>query len=181
MSERPPETRPARTARLAFAAEELRLMSAVVVMLGLGLFLALPFVLSIGSVVFLPIATATVMMIVLAPLADRLARWGLPNVLASLFALVMFFAILLLALALILQPAVALFDSLPAMVQQVAARFAEFQSQTVAEKYVGRVVRQQRFDLFSSRNVGHLSSLRENTAASAGAMATWRRVASSRR
>ena len=104
-------------------------MSALVVMLGLGLFLALPFVLSIGSVVFLPIATATVLMIVLAPLADRLARWGLPNVLASLFALVVFFAFLLLALALILQPAVALFDSLPAMVQQVAARFAEFQNQ----------------------------------------------------
>ena len=129
MTERPPEPKPSRTARLAFAAEELRLMSALVVMLGLGLFLAMPFVLSIGSVVFLPVATATVLMIVLAPLADRLARWGLPNVLASLFALVVFFAILLLALALILQPAVALFDSLPAMAQQVGARFAEFQSQ----------------------------------------------------
>lgn len=129
MSERPPEPKPSRTARLAFAAEELRLMSALVVMLGLGLFLAMPFVLSIGSVVFLPVATAMVLMIVLAPLADRLARWGLPNVLASLFALVGFFAILVLALALILQPAVALFDSLPKMAQQVGARFAEFQNQ----------------------------------------------------
>ena len=129
MTEQPPGTRPRRTARLAFAAEELRLMSALVVMLGVGLFLALPFVLSIGSVVFLPVATALVLMIVLAPLADRLARWGLPNVLASLFALLVFVAILVMALALILQPAVALFDSLPAMAQQVGARFAEFQSQ----------------------------------------------------
>ena len=129
MTEQPPGTRPRRTARLAFAAEELRLMSALVVMLGVGLFLALPFVLSIGSVVFLPVATALVLMIVLAPLADRLARWGLPNVLASLFALLVFVAILVMALALILQPAVALFDSLPAMPQQVGPRFAEFQSQ----------------------------------------------------
>ena len=37
-----------------FAAQELRLTSALVMLLGLGLFLALPFVLSIGSVVFLP-------------------------------------------------------------------------------------------------------------------------------
>lgn len=104
-------------------------MSALVVMLGLGLFLALPFVLSIGSVVFLPVATAVVLMIVLSPLADRLARWGLPNVLASLAALLVFLAILVLALALILQPAVALYDSLPAMAQRVGARFAEFEDQ----------------------------------------------------
>ncbi|MCL4672917.1 MAG: AI-2E family transporter [Sphingomonadaceae bacterium] len=129
MSEPTPSDRPLRKARLAFAEEELRLMSALVVMLGIGLFLALPFVLSIGSVVFLPVATAFVLMIVLSPLADRLARWGLPNVVASFAALVVFIAILLLALALILQPAVALYDSLPAMAQQVGARFAEFESQ----------------------------------------------------
>ena len=129
MTDPSPDHRPARRARLAFAEEELRLMSALVVMLGLGLFLALPFVLSIGSVVFLPVATALVLMIVLSPLADRLARWGLPNVVASLAALVVFLAILLLALALILQPAVALYDSLPAMAQQVGARFAEFEDQ----------------------------------------------------
>lgn len=129
MSEPTPSDRPLRKARLAFAEEELRLMSALVVMLGIGLFLALPFVLSIGSVVFLPVATAFVLMIVLSPLADRLARWGLPNVVASFAALVVFIAILLLALALILQPAVALYDSLPAMTQQVGARFAEFESQ----------------------------------------------------
>jgi hypothetical protein len=35
---------------VSFAAEELRLMSALVVLLAIGLFLALPFVLSIGSV-----------------------------------------------------------------------------------------------------------------------------------
>ncbi|MBU2342109.1 MAG: AI-2E family transporter, partial [Alphaproteobacteria bacterium] len=44
--------------RLAFAEQELRLISALVLLIGLGLFLALPFVLSIGSVVFLPLTAA---------------------------------------------------------------------------------------------------------------------------
>ena len=59
---------------LSFAAEELRLISALVVLLALGLFLALPFVLSIGSVVFLPVVTAIILTIVLSPLADKLAN-----------------------------------------------------------------------------------------------------------
>lgn len=115
--------------RKAFAEQELRLISALVLILGAGLFLALPFVLSIGSVVFLPVVTAIVLTIILSPLADKLAGWGLPNVLASLIALLTFIAILLFALALILQPAVDLYDRLPAMANQAAQRFSEFQAQ----------------------------------------------------
>lgn len=118
-----------RTRRAAFAEQELRLISALVLLIGLGLFLALPFVLSIGSVVFLPLVTALVLTIILAPLADKLAGWGLPNVLASLIALAAFFGVLLLALALILQPATALFDSLPRMADQVGTRFSELRDQ----------------------------------------------------
>ena len=105
------------------------MISALVLLLGLGLFLALPFVLSIGAVVFLPLTTAIILTIILSPLADRLAGWGLPNVLASLIALLTFFAILLLALALILQPAVDLFDSVPAMADRVGDRFAELRDE----------------------------------------------------
>ena len=115
--------------RYAFAQQELRLISALVVLLGAGLFLALPFVLSIGTVVFLPVVTAVILTVILSPLADRLNGWGLPNALASLLALLVFFAILLLALALILQPAITLFDELPAMVQRVGERFSEVQEQ----------------------------------------------------
>ena len=71
---------------LAFAAQELRLISALVVLLAIGLFLALPFVLSIGSVVFLPLVAAIVLTIILSPLADRLAKLGLPNFIASFAA-----------------------------------------------------------------------------------------------
>lgn len=115
--------------RKAFAEQELRLISALILILGAGLFLALPFVLSIGSVVFLPVVTAVVLTIILSPLADRLASWGVPNILASFIALLTFFAVLMLALALILQPAVDLFDRVPAMAAQAAARFGELREQ----------------------------------------------------
>lgn len=116
-----------RARRLAFAEQELRLISSLVLLIGLGLFFALPFVLSIGSVVFLPLVTALVLTVILSPLADKLNGWGLPNALASLVALLIFFAILLLSGALILQPAIDLYDDLPAMMQQVLARFGEVQ------------------------------------------------------
>lgn len=111
--------------RTAFAQQELRLISALVVILGLGLFMALPFVLSIGSVVFLPLVTAVVLTIILSPLADRFAGWGVPNALASALALVVFFAVLLAALALVLQPAIDLFDKVPKLIAQVGTRFGE--------------------------------------------------------
>ena len=115
--------------RLILAEQELRLMSALVLLIGVGLFLALPFVLSIGSVVFLPLVTAILLTILLSPLADRLAQLGLPNVLASLGALTVFLGILILALALILQPALDLFDEIPAIAATVGQRFADLREE----------------------------------------------------
>lgn len=108
---------------MTFAAQELRLISALVVLLALGLFLAMPFVLSIGSVVFLPLVAGVILTIILSPLADRLAGWGIPNFLASLMALLVFFAVLALALTAVLTPAITLYDLIPAMSAQVARHF----------------------------------------------------------
>lgn len=102
-----------------------RLQSAIVLLLGLGLFLALPFVLSIGSVVFLPPVTAMIFTIVLSPLADRLTRLGLPNMLASFLAILALIAVVLLALLLILQPAYVMVDQVPSLARQVTRRFTE--------------------------------------------------------
>ena len=102
-----------------------RLQSAIVLLLGLGLFLALPFVLSIGSVVFLPPVTAIIFTIVLSPLADRLTRLGLPNMLASFLAILALIAVVLLALLLILQPAYVMVDQVPSLARQVTRRFTE--------------------------------------------------------
>jgi predicted PurR-regulated permease PerM len=118
-----------RTRRLSFAQEELRLISALVVLIGIGLFLALPFVLSIGSVVFLPIAAALVLTVILSPLADWLARLGLPNMLASIVALLIMFGVVVLALALILQPALTLVERIPSLIDTVGRRFGELRDQ----------------------------------------------------
>jgi predicted PurR-regulated permease PerM len=73
--------------------------------------------------------SAIVLTVILSPLADRLNGLGLPNALASLVALLVFFAIVLLALGTILQPAIALFDDVPSMVRQVTLRFGELREQ----------------------------------------------------
>ncbi|WP_234024889.1 AI-2E family transporter [Tsuneonella amylolytica] len=114
---------------MTFAAQELRLMSSLVVILGLGLFFALPFVLSIGSVVFLPVVTALILTVILSPLADKLAAWGLPNTLSAVLSLLFMLAVVVLALALIFQPAISLFDSLPAIMERLGDRFADLQRQ----------------------------------------------------
>ncbi|EAQ28067.1 hypothetical protein NAP1_10748 [Erythrobacter sp. NAP1] len=109
--------------------DELRLLSALVLLLGFGAFLALPFVLSHMSVVFLPIVAALVLTILLSPLADWMVRSGIPNALASLSSLLMFFGVLVAALALILQPAAALFERMPEIIARVSERFAELQAE----------------------------------------------------
>lgn len=112
---------------LAFAAQEVRLISALVMLLAIGLFFALPFVLSIGSVVFLPLVAAVIVTIILSPLADKMASWGVPNFLASLLALLVFFAILALALTAVLTPAISLYDAIPDMATQVGEHFNDLQ------------------------------------------------------
>ena len=115
--------------RTLLAEQELRLLSTLVVLLGIGLFLALPFVLSIGSVVFLPLTTAIILSVLLAPLADRMSTWGLPNTLASILALLIFLAVVVLAFGAILQPAFTLFDRLPELIDQIGGRYQEMQAE----------------------------------------------------
>ncbi len=124
-----------RSRRMTFAAQELRLISALVVLMAIGLFLALPFVLSIGSVVFLPLVAALILTIILSPLADKLATW-LPNFLASILALLAFFAVLALAFSAVLGPAVSLYDDIPVMAEQVGRHFSDLQ---VAFAWVGEL------------------------------------------
>jgi predicted PurR-regulated permease PerM len=123
----PIEPLPPRRRALTFAAQELRLISALVLLLAIGLFLALPFVLSIGAVVFLPLVTAVMLTIVLSPLADRLAQGGLPNLLASFVSLLVFLAVLVLAFTAVLRPAVGMYDRVPAMVDRIGEHFSHLQ------------------------------------------------------
>lgn len=111
-----------------YAAQQLRLVSALVLLIGIGLFLALPFALSIGSVVFLPLVTAAILSIVLSPLADQLMRLGLHNVLSSALALLLFISLVVMAFSLILLPALALVDEIPGMVARASQQLARLRS-----------------------------------------------------
>ena len=122
--DRPASGATPRRRTLAFAAQELRLISALVLLLAIGLFLALPFVLSIGSVVFLPLVAAIILTIILSPVADRFSSLGLPNLLASLFAICLFIAVVVIALVTILRPAIELYDRVPAMIDAVGRQFS---------------------------------------------------------
>lgn len=106
-----------------------RLGSALLLILGIGLFLALPFVLSIGSIVFLPFVTAIVLTIILSPLADWLGRIGLPNVLASFLAMLVFIGVVVLAATAIVQPAVLMFDRVPQMLVSIRESFGQLKGQ----------------------------------------------------
>ena len=107
---------------MTFAAQELRLISALVVILGLGLFLALPFVLSIGSVVFLPLVTAMMLTIILSPLADKLRIVGAAQRARLDAGADRADRRVDPGAMLIFQPAVTLFDSLPAILGKLGDR-----------------------------------------------------------
>ena len=120
-------TQGSRRRSIGFAKQELRLISAVVLLMSLGLFLALPFVLSIGAVVFLPLVAAIILTIILSPMADRLAQWGVPNILASLVSLIVFLGIVSLALTVVLRPATFLFERVPEMIDRIGDHFSNVQ------------------------------------------------------
>jgi predicted PurR-regulated permease PerM len=117
-----------RQVRRRLAAEELRLVSVLVVIIGAGLFMALPFVLSAGQVVFLPLVAAIIISIVLSPLADRLSLIGLPNMLASFISVLTIIAVVIMALLLILQPAADLLAQFPALATEVGSQFSRLRS-----------------------------------------------------
>ena len=121
MASVPPVTDPEAPAQEALPIT--RLLSTMVFLLGLALFLALPFVFSVGSVVFLPLVSAIILTIVLTPLADRLIRLGLPNVLASALSLLAANVVVVLAVLVIVQPAYDLVDQAPKLIARVGEQF----------------------------------------------------------
>ncbi len=109
----------------ALRRSEVRLQSMIVLLLMAGLVMALPVMLTWGAVVVQPPVTAFVLSIVLSPLADRLTRLGMPGALASFLAIVVMIAIIVVALALILQPAFDMVGQVPSMTREIARRFAQ--------------------------------------------------------
>jgi len=105
--------------------QQVRLQSTIVLLLMAGLVVALPFILTQCAVVVQPPVTALVLSIVLSPLADRLTRIGIPNMLASFMAILVMIGVIIVALAVILQPAFDMVDQVPAMAREITHRFAQ--------------------------------------------------------
>jgi len=124
-SELAPPPEPVGRSEAVLRRQQVRLQSMIVLLLMAGLVLALPFILTWGAVVVQPPVTALVLSIVLSPLADRLTRIGVPNMLASLMALLVLTAVVIVALAVILQPAFDMVDQVPTMAREIAHRFAQ--------------------------------------------------------
>ena len=96
-----------------------RLLSAIVLLLGLGLFLAAPFILSAGSEFFMPVTVALVVALMLVPLLEWLERHRVPSGVAALLSLLAFLLLANAVLITIVVPAIGWAQLVPSHAQQI--------------------------------------------------------------
>lgn len=126
------------------AVEELRrdrLLAALTLMAGAGLFLALPFALQAGSSFFLPLTAAIVIAIALVPALEWLERRRLPAPLAAFTCVIVFLVVANAALASIVVPAWQWVRLLPERIDQIQSNvkpLIDFYSN--AERFVNRTI-----------------------------------------
>ncbi|HWL46302.1 MAG TPA: AI-2E family transporter [Sphingomonadaceae bacterium] len=90
-----------------------RLLAALTLMAGIGLFLALPFALRAGAEFFLPVTAGLVIAVALVPLLEWLERRRVPSPLAALLCVALFLMLANIAVVAILLPATDWFAMLP--------------------------------------------------------------------
>ncbi|WP_264574986.1 MULTISPECIES: AI-2E family transporter [unclassified Sphingobium] len=95
------------------------MVASIALFAGLGVLLALPFVLRAGGAFFLPLTVALVIAICLVPFLEWLERRRIPSPLAALIALVSFLFAVNAALVLIVVPAVDWIAQLPERIGQI--------------------------------------------------------------
>jgi predicted PurR-regulated permease PerM len=101
-----------------------RLLSALVILFGVALALALPFALRSGAVFFMPVTVAFVVALMLVPLLEWLERRRVPSGIAALIALVLFLFIANATLVMIVIPASEWVRMLPEHAAQVRANIS---------------------------------------------------------
>ena len=101
-----------------------RLLSALVILFGLGLALAAPFALRAGAVFFMPVTVALVVSLMLVPALEWLERRGVPSGLAALAALLGFLIVANATLVIIVIPAAGWLRDLPAHAPQLRANLS---------------------------------------------------------
>jgi predicted PurR-regulated permease PerM len=101
------------------AATRDRLLTALVLIAGTGLVVALPFALKAGAEFFLPTTIALVVAIALVPVLEWFERHRVPSALAAGLCVILFLAAANVALAAIVVPAVDFFQQLPERLERI--------------------------------------------------------------
>lgn len=114
-----------------------RQLSTAIFLLSLGLFLALPFVLSAGAVFFRPLFAAMVIMLMLLPLNSGLTKLGIPNAIAAFLSVLTFLFFLAFAFLLILQPALELAERFPDITNILQERLVDIRQFTASVSQMG--------------------------------------------
>ena len=120
-----------------------RLLAALTLIAGAGFVLAVPFALQYGSVFFLPTTAAIVIAIAMVPMLEWMERHRVPSGLAALFCVLLFLAVVNVALASIVVPAWQWVRILPERIDQIQSNLSgliDFYSNL--EKFVNKTLRQ---------------------------------------
>lgn len=101
-----------------------RLLASVALILGTGLFIALPFALREGAEFFLPLAIAVILSIALVPSLEWFERRRVPSTLSALLCTLLFLLLANGALAVIIVPATDWFAELPSKIPKIMQNLA---------------------------------------------------------
>lgn len=112
----------AETAEMAYRRD--RLLAALALMAGIGLFLAMPFALRAGAEFFLPVTAALVVAVALVPMLEWLERRRVPSSFAAFVCIALFLSAANIAVALIVVPAANWFARLPERAGQIRANLS---------------------------------------------------------
>jgi len=96
-----------------------RLLAALTLMIGAGLFLALPFALQAGSAFFMPLTAALVIAVALVPVLEWLERHRVPAPLASLICVLLFLTAANAAIVSIVVPAWGWLSAIPERIDNI--------------------------------------------------------------
>ncbi len=120
-----------------------RLLASLTLLAGVGLVVALPFVLRFGAEFFMPVTAALVVAIALVPLLEWFERRGVPSRLASALCVIVFLAIAIFAIASIVIPATDWAAQVPHRIPKVRAALEPvFDLYKNLDRFIDRIVSQ---------------------------------------
>lgn len=133
----------ARTLAEAISVKRDRLLASLTLIAGVGLVVALPFVLRSGAEFFMPVTAALVVAIALVPLLEWFERRGVPSRLAAALCVIIFLVIAIFAIASIVVPATDWAAQVPHRIPKVRAALEPvFDLYKNLDRFIDRIVSQ---------------------------------------